>query len=97
MLTNKKIPLELWAGFVGLEQNEKDFTLTPKIGWLIRKKDITNEGQRKSFELNKDDISIRVSDFPEALLYLDSIKSLEIEFTDKIITQVSHPLFSPII
>jgi len=34
-----KIPLELWAGFVGLEQNNSDFTLTPVIGWMIRKKD----------------------------------------------------------
>jgi len=85
MLTNEQIPLELWAGFVGLEQNEKNFTLTPKIGWMIRKKDVTNEGQKKSFEMKKDAIKIRASDFPEALLQLDSIKYLRIEFTDKII------------
>jgi hypothetical protein len=35
-----EIPLELWAGFIGLEQNSKDFTLTPKISWMIRKKDV---------------------------------------------------------
>ncbi len=83
--TDKQIPLELWAGFVGLEQYEKDFTLAPKIGWLIRKKDVTNEGQKKSFELSKDYINIRVSDFPEALLHLDSVEILEIEFVGKII------------
>ena len=83
--TGEQIPLELWAGFVGLKQDEKDFTVTPKIGWFIRKKDITNEGQKKSFEINKDYISIKVSDFPEALLSLDSIRTLEIRFTDKII------------
>lgn len=85
IVSKEQIPLELWAGFVGLEQNTKDFTLTPKIGWLIRKKDITNEGQKKSLELNKDYIDIRVSEFPEALLLLDSIGTLNIKFTDKII------------
>ncbi|MBN2777057.1 MAG: DUF4419 domain-containing protein, partial [Bacteroidales bacterium] len=30
--TSITTPLELWAGFIGLEQNSKDFTLTPKIG-----------------------------------------------------------------
>ncbi|MCL2132698.1 MAG: DUF4419 domain-containing protein [Lentimicrobiaceae bacterium] len=83
--TNKQIPLELWAGFVGLEQNEKDFTLMPKIGWLIRKKDVTNEGQKKSFEISKHYIDISVSNFPEALLHLDSIGTLKVRFTDKII------------
>ena len=83
--TWEQIPLELWAGFVGLEQNEEDFTLTPKIGWLIRKKDTTNEGQKKSFEIRKDWISIKVSDFPKALLHLDRIENLEIRFTGKII------------
>ena len=35
--------------------------------------------------LNKNNINIRVSDFPEALLSLDCIGTLEIRFTDKII------------
>jgi hypothetical protein len=85
MLTNEQLPLELWAGFVGLEQNKTNFTLTPRIGWLIRKKDTANEGAKKSFELSKNYIRIRVSDFPDALLSLDSIGNLEIEFTGKII------------
>lgn len=82
--TNDQIPLELWAGFVGLYQNEDDFTLTPKIGWMIRKKDLTNEGHKKLFEMNKSYIHIRVSEFPEALLHLDSIETLIIVFTDEI-------------
>ena len=83
--TWEQIPLELWAGFVGLEQNKENFTLTPKIGWLIRKKDTTDEAKKKSFEIKKNYISIRVSDFPKTLLHLDSIGCLEIRFTDKII------------
>ena len=38
--TSVETPLVLWAGFFGLEQNRENFTLTPQIGWLIRKKDV---------------------------------------------------------
>jgi hypothetical protein len=31
-------PLEIWAGFVGLKQNDENFGLKPEIGWMIRKK-----------------------------------------------------------
>ena len=30
------IPMELWAGFVGIEENATTRALTPKIGWLAR-------------------------------------------------------------
>ena len=29
-------PMELWAGFVGVEVDTITNTLTPKIGWLVR-------------------------------------------------------------
>jgi hypothetical protein len=82
--TNITIPLELWAGFVGLEQNRETFALTPKIGWMIRKKDIDNIGLIQSLE-RQDWISIRVKEFPTELLSLKEIKNIEIEFLDKII------------
>ena len=37
-------PMELWAGFIGAEIDTVTNTLTPKIGWLVRKA----EKQRKS-------------------------------------------------
>jgi hypothetical protein len=40
-----KTPLELWAGFVGLKQNDKTFNLRPAIGWMIRKKDTVTISQ----------------------------------------------------
>ena len=36
----KEIPLEVWAGFMGLEQNKEDFTLKPVISWMVRKNDL---------------------------------------------------------
>ena len=78
-------PLELWAGFVGLEQNSDNFALTPKIGWMIRKKDIDNIGLIQSLESQRGWISIRVKDFPTELLSLQEIGNVEIEFLDEII------------
>ena len=79
-------PLELWAGFIGLEQNSKDFTLTPKIGWMIRKKDIDNTGLKYQFKKQADSgISIKVKEIPNAIYELKEIYQLEISFIDSII------------
>jgi hypothetical protein len=82
-------PLELWAGFFGLEQNQENFALTPKIGWMIRKKDDVVQEQIQKFESElknrNGEISIRVREIPETLFKLDSIKVLDITFTGKII------------
>ena len=32
----KTVPMELWAGFVGVEEDAKTHALMPKIGWLAR-------------------------------------------------------------
>ena len=83
------VSLELWAGFFGLEQNEKTFELKPQIGWVVRKKDV--EGLALQAKLNMDNeaehgnsISIQVKTVPEELLKMDSIRSLEIYFIDKV-------------
>jgi len=89
--TTRTTPLELWAGFIGLEQNSNDFTLTPKIGWMIRKKDIDNFGLKHQFEKQSTEdfmgsgISIRVQEIPTAIFELKEIKNLEISFTDSIL------------
>jgi len=84
-------PLELWAGFVGLEQNMKNYALTPKISWMIRKKDVENTGLKQ--KLNSDSkttglgggIAIRVKDFPMEILTIEETGKIEIEFLDQII------------
>ena len=89
--STRTTPLELWAGFIGLEQNSNDFTLTPKIGWMIRKKDIDNFGLKHQFERKAKDnfmgsgISIRVQEIPSTIFELKEIKNLEISFTDSIL------------
>jgi hypothetical protein len=80
-----KTPLELWAGFIGLKQDTATFALKPEIGWMIRKKDVNEEGFKE--KLTKSYFSglrIRVNEVPKALLTVRKINSLEIFFTDSI-------------
>jgi len=89
--STRTTPLELWAGFIGLEQNSNDFTLTPKIGWMIREKDMDHFGLKHQFEKQANGefmgsgISIKVKEIPEALFKLKEIRYLEISFTGSIL------------
>ncbi|MDR0505781.1 MAG: DUF4419 domain-containing protein [Dysgonamonadaceae bacterium] len=89
--TTTETPLELWAGFIGCEQNEKNMALKPIIGWMIRKKDISNDAFMQKLKVNAADdsswggINIRVKEIPEEILALSNIKKLTVNFTGKII------------
>jgi hypothetical protein len=81
-------PLELWAGFFGLEQNIKNYALTPKIGWIIRKKDVEQIGLQQKYEYDlktRGAIEIRVKEIPEAIFKLTEIKNLAIQFIGDVI------------
>lgn len=74
--------LELWAGFIGLEQNTETLALRPKIGWAIKNKNQENIVFKTEFaEGHK---KLRVNKFPRQILDFPIIKSLDIEFTDRI-------------
>ncbi|MCF3110215.1 DUF4419 domain-containing protein [Niabella sp. CC-SYL272] len=85
-------PLELWAGFVGLQQNSRNFTLKPQTGWMIKKKagaekEIQNDLERQlsgSAGITGPPVSIRVTTIPDVILHLKKISNLLIMFTDSI-------------
>jgi len=85
----KTTKLELWAGFVGLKQNNKDFNLKPEIGWLIRKKDTEMEDGRNAMLKTKayqdyPGIEITANTVPQELLEIGPIKYLHISFPGEI-------------
>ncbi len=87
VIEDKKIPLELWAGFVGLDQDAEHFTLTPKIGWMLRLKDGSDELLKQKLDSEATSgfgIDIRVIELPEALYELKEIKRLRVRFLDGI-------------
>lgn len=78
-------PLELWAGFIGLKQDNNTFSLKPEIGWMIKKKDVNEQELKEKFtKSHYDGLRLRVSEVPEALLTARKINSLDIFFTDSI-------------
>lgn len=75
--------LELWAGFVGLDQDEKTLNLKPKIGWMIRKKDGPRQSMIDLFKKHLNDgegIDISVNAIPPELFMVGPIKKLSIWF-----------------
>ena len=82
--------MQLWAGFIGAEEDVKAHTLTPKIGWLVRIDD-QEELLHDLQEMNQEDengwlrgIDIRVKEVPAVLAKMGHIRQLKIEFTNKV-------------
>lgn len=79
--SSKETPIELYGGFVGLEQNPENFALTPKIGWKVVKKDDTSTIERMK-GLMEFGLELKVKEVPEVLGKLGSIPSLTLYFKD---------------
>lgn len=83
--------LELWAGFIGLEQNTETYALTPQISWMIRKKDIDGEGLYQSLERDNvpysglgSGIDLKIIEVPEVLKKFDTIYTLGLRFKKEV-------------
>ena len=70
---SKETLLELWTGFIGLEQNAETFALTPKISWMIKIKDTNQTGIHQKLESEnipssvEGGIELMIKDVPESL------------------------------
>lgn len=74
--------LELWAGFMGAIEDTLKNTITPKIGWLVRKAESDQDVYEYLSKVNeKRPINLRVQQVPLALSRINYIKSLMLEFT----------------
>lgn len=81
------MPIELWAGFVGVTEDTVTYALTPKIGWFAR---ISNEEAESLSRLeHRDKISGLVfsldkknTELPGVLSKMKHIRKLEVRFWD---------------
>ena len=81
------IPMQLWAGFVGVEEDAKTRALTPKIGWLAR---IADEESDEVARLKEQDKHMKKLYFdmgkgqevPHVISKLDHIHALQLDFWD---------------
>lgn len=81
-------PMELWAGFIGTEVDAEANMLTPKIGWMALKAPSDDDLLKIYKEQDEDEfggIYLRVKEVPEILARMEHIKSLTLEFTDKVV------------
>ena len=83
--------LELWAGFIGLDQNPETHALTPQIGWMVKKKDINERGTLQKLEFENipshwfdSGIRLRINQVPMILERLDEIYTLALEFEEEV-------------
>jgi hypothetical protein len=74
-------PLVMWAGFVGLEQDTTTFSLKPTIGWMIQRKELNSLSKKEN---RNDTIQLNVKEIPDAILNLNTIKTLVVNFKNKI-------------
>ncbi len=84
--------LELWAGFIGLEQNPVTFALTPQISWMIKEKDTDKTNLYKKLESQNipsgsfwgNGIEIKIKEVPEVLKRFREIYSISLNFKDDV-------------
>ena len=81
------IPVQLWSGFVGIEEDAKTRALTPKIGWLARIADEESDEVGRMKEQNKYNGSISIElgkgqEVPRTLSKLEHIRMLRLNFWD---------------
>ena len=84
-LTYKPIPMELWAGFIGVHENIETYAVTPKIGWFVRKSAVKQENvARLKGQDENDGIYLRIKEVPLELFDISHIRSLTLDFFGKI-------------
>ena len=79
------IPMQLWAGFVGVEEDATTRALMPKIGWLARIADEEADEVARLKEQDKYRGYIHFSmgegqEVPRVLSKMDHIRSLQLDF-----------------
>ena len=78
-------PMELWAGFVGSQEDGETNMVVPKIGWMVRVTETDEETLNQMKKLNdKGEINLRVKEVPEVLKKLKRIETLKLEFIDEV-------------
>lgn len=77
--------MELMAGFIGAEEDTISNTLTPQIGWLLRKADKEEDLLADLRKKSEETINLKVKEVPEMLAQLEHINGLELSFTDDIV------------
>lgn len=91
-VTNEEVevvPMELWAGFVGVEVDSVTQAFTPKIGWLARVSDpeaeeVARLEEETKFQVLYYSMSKDQPTPPEILSKMSHIRSLDLNYGDEV-------------
>lgn len=79
-------PMQLMAGFIGIEEDSVTRALTPRIGWLVRQGNGESDALNNLRKQNEGgSIDLCISEVPEMLRQLPRIKSLSLTFTGDVV------------
>ncbi len=85
-VTEESFAMELWSGFIGVEEDLTSRSLTPQIGWFVRHSDVEEESfQRLVAQDKRYGIYLDGDEIPELLKRFERIRSLTIDFHDRIV------------
>lgn len=81
----KVFPMELWAGFVGVEEDAKTKALTPKIGWFARHSDeeaeeLSHLKEEAKYGYLQYTMNEKRPEVPATFSRVDSITNLDLTF-----------------
>ena len=76
-----KTPMEIMSGFVGIDVNEKNYTMRPHIGWMVSEKNNKGIAEKTQNSMG----IIRVDRIPEELKEIEHLEDLTLEFTNDIV------------
>jgi hypothetical protein len=77
-------PMELTAGFVGAEVDEKTKTMRPKLGWMVSLADSDDE-QLEKMQQQANYLWLNISMVPEVLSRVQGIRNLTLDFAGEVV------------
>ncbi len=77
-------PMDIAAGLVGIEIDDKTHAMRPQIGWMVSESN-PNSFIEKAYECYNSVKTIRVSRIPEELKKIEHLEMLFLEFTGEVV------------
>ncbi len=81
----QKVPMEYWAGFLGLKQNKENFQIRPEIGWFVSYRDNSMKNESKHDVESRMKVYYNLREFPEDVLLIKELEELTLMFNGEIL------------
>lgn len=76
--------MELWAGFVGAEEDNETYALRPKIGWIVVESESESEERFKIKKMNDEERVLIVKEVPDVLRRCGHLGKIKLKFREEV-------------